>query len=222
MQNKTMQSHAKQSKTIQSKAMQSNHNRLGSREYEGVGCTLQDIVNLMNKIGCPYYDVSGYCSLGCYPEYGLCHKLIRNECTVGSRCKCNHVEDTTVSQFHAYAGSASSSRSSNHANTTGSSTDTSSSWRARKTSANMPGGRETRSRSGTRYRDSNTSRRPTSRWRRRPTSSAHGADARKGRSLSRPRGSGSNCSRIPTSRSAPPQLMCAQLHTNRVPANKRD
>ena len=77
---------------------------------------------------------------------------------------------------------------------------------SRQTSANMPGLRKTRCRSGTRYRDSNTSRRPTPPWRRRPTSSAHGAVARKSRSLSRPRGSGSNSSRIPTPRPAPPAV----------------
>ena len=177
MQSKTIQSHAKQCKTMQSKAMQSNHNRFGSREYVCAGCTSQHIVNSMKKIGCPYYDESGYCSWGSYPQCVLCHKFIRNECTRDSRCKHIHVEDTTGSRSNACAGSASSSRSSNHGNTTVSSTDTASSWRARQTSANIASSRETRSRSGTRYRDSNTSRRPTPPLRRRPTSSAHGADA---------------------------------------------
>ena len=120
---KVMQYSAKQCK-----AMQSNHDRFGSREYDCAGCTFQHIVKLMEKIGCQYYDESGYCSWGCYPEYVLCHKFIRNECTRGSRCKYIHVEDTTGSRPNAYTGSASSSRSSNHCNTIGSSTDTSSSW----------------------------------------------------------------------------------------------
>ena len=90
VQRKTLQSHAKQSKakqskSLRSKAMQSNHKLFGSREYDCAGCTFHHIVSLMKKIGCPYYDESGYCSWGCYPEYVLCHKFIRNECTRCSR-----------------------------------------------------------------------------------------------------------------------------------------